>query len=341
MYDDIRICLEVEHFPIGKRRLLPDESEGPYGRVKLTSPTDHSLRVRSVRKATRLVIEGSFMAFLQGHNVVGTMNLMALVKKVVGEILKRLEIKPSHREQRRIDEGRIKLERLDVVGFVKVDDLGGPAAVLRALDVGLAGSRANRMIFARETVVYHSHSRYWSLMGYDKAAHLQAVYPETWAALDEPTQGIASNYLRLELRQFRRELVRQGWDQVRDVEVEQVKKVFVGRFKRLTEDMRRPYPRLLPASDRPSTALLMGLLASFGVDLISNLSPRRQRAVRAELRNQHGIHVRSSEPLPRQYRATAALLLDRRRLPVRHGAPRTLRQKGWLATFSKTGRHDG
>ena len=210
MYDDIRIRLEMDHFPFGKRRINADGSQGAYGRIKLMGPADHSIRIRSVKKNTQLIVEGSFIAFLQGHSVVGSMNLNAVVQEVIRRVLKHLDEHPTPREQKRIDEGRIRLERLDVVGLIDVSHLGGPGNVLKALDVGLAGSRANRMIFDRETVVYHSHSRYWSLMGYDKAVHLQSMYPHTWTGLDQCTKEIATNYLRLELRQFRRELVSSG-----------------------------------------------------------------------------------------------------------------------------------
>src|SRR4051794_25012548 len=116
MEDDIRVCVEVDHFDRELLRLLPDGTKAPYRRIKVNGPTDHCLRVRSVKNSTLLVIEGSFIAYLQGHNVVGTMELLPLVVEVVNRVLKELEIKPSPKEQKRIDEGRIKLERLDVVG---------------------------------------------------------------------------------------------------------------------------------------------------------------------------------------------------------------------------------
>ena len=55
--------------------------------------SDRSVRVRSIRNGTQLVIEGSFTGFLQGYNVV-EMDLQRLVRPVVFEVLKRMKLVP-------------------------------------------------------------------------------------------------------------------------------------------------------------------------------------------------------------------------------------------------------
>jgi hypothetical protein len=329
MNDDIRTCLELAHSPMDEQELLPDGGKRKPRRWKVMGVRGASLRVRSVRGGKYLVIEGSYNGFLQGHNVIGSMNLHELVQKVIRRVLRRLRLVPSREEKRAIKAGRIKLERLDLVGYLKVDHLGGPSAILKALDTGLAGSQENRMVFPGETLVYHSHSKHWSLMAYDKAEHLITKHPETWGALDPRIQEIARTHLRFELRQFRRELVALGWLEVRDVNVEQLKEQFAARLNQLMGDLRHPFPALpLPQGvGAPPVAYMRALLASLGYDFSASLSERAQRDERKKLKDGYGIDRRCSTDLPLPVRRTLRDLKRRPAFPIRHGAPRTLRER--------------
>jgi hypothetical protein len=287
--------------------------------------------VKSVKNGSALVMEGSFNGFLNGHTVIGSMDLMELVPKVVYKVLKMLKIKPTRDQRLMIDEGRIKIERLDVVGLLRVDHLGGSPAVLKALDVGLAGSSRNRMVFPKETVVYHSCSSYWSLMAYDKAQHLRSTQPDLWAALDPKIKDVARKYLRVELRQFGPELKARGWHQVRDVDPKEVQRNFRKRLLGLLNDLRHPYPALDPTMNEPPRALLLGLLASLGVDLISPMPQRARSRVKKQLLDHFGIDPRSDSQMPRRYRRTLDQLMKKPAFPIRHGMPRSLRKKRLLA----------
>ncbi|MBX3625030.1 MAG: hypothetical protein KF892_08475 [Rhizobacter sp.] len=331
MYDDIRIRLDIPHEPFDKVELRPDGTRVRPKRIKPWGPTDPSIRVRSVKKEQQLVIEGSFNTKINGHSVVGSMNLRQLVKRVVDQVLKQLGIVPTPEQQQAIDEGRVTLERLDVVGFLRVNHLGGVPIVLQALDVGLAGSKRNRMVFPKETVVYHSHSSNWSLMFYDKAQHLRTKYADTWKKVDPRIKDIARKYVRIELRQFGKELKRLGWNEVRDVDEKKVKELFEKHLRGLLDDIRKPYPHLAAKGAQKLTKdLLRGLLATAGVDVISGLGERAQRRVRKALKDKFGVDLRADSTLPRKYRRTLDALQDEPAFPIRHGAPRKVRKAGLL-----------
>lgn len=327
MIDDVRIAVDIEHFPFSRRTLRGNGSEGRYQRLRVSgrNGSDYGVRAMSVRDCTKIVLEGSFAGFLQGHNVVGSMDLQGLVAEVVRRVCIRLDIPVLPEEQRRIDEGHVKLERLDVVGFVNAAGMGGPARMIRLLDLGLAGSRSNRMCFSDKTLVYHSHSGYWSIAAYDKASELIARHPQLQANLDPRLLETAARYLRVELRQLRPELERRGWREVCDVSVDSLTRVFEERFGYMLSDLRRPLTEAPTLPARPSRALLLGLLKAKGVDFISTLSPRRQREVRRELQHEHGMDLRADGRLPKSY-ARSATALQSDQIRVHHGAPRTLRQ---------------
>jgi len=323
MLDDIRVCIQVKHKEFQERSLSPDGNSRPK-RLKKWGIGNQGVRVNSVKKSRFLVIEGSFNGYLNGQTIVGSLDLLTLVRRVVAKVLKQLGIMPTAKEQRRIDQGRVKLERLDLVGYLYVKHLGGPAAVLHALDVGLAGSKRNRMVFPKETIVYHACSSFWSLMAYDKAQHLRSTQPQLWKSLDPLIKDVARHYLRFELRQFRRELLAQGWAEVRDVDMAELTSLFSSRLRALLSDVRRPYPKLQIDVKKPSVGLLLGLLAALGVDLISLRHERTRRRIRQELAGL-GIDARQDSEIPRKYRRTLAALLDEPAFPIRHGAPPAIR----------------
>ena len=137
--------------------------------------------------------------------------------------------------------------------------------------------------------------------------------------------------LRVELRQFRAELKARGWEEVRDVDIEKLGRKLLKRLLSMLKDTLQPYPTLDPSVERPSRALLLGLLDSLGVDLISAMPSRARSRVRKELRDDQGIDVRSDSKMPRKYRRTLDELMDKPAFPVRHGAPRSLRKRALLA----------
>lgn len=333
MLDDIRINVRVGHKPVeGVHELRPNEPERrARARRKVHGPGERSVRVSSVRGGTGLVIEGSFSNMLQGHNVIGTMNLQALVEAVTKRVFKHLEITPTRAEAKRIKKGRVKLERLDCVGYLRVDHLGGPRNVLKALDIGLAGSRRNRMIFPGETVVYNVTGQ-WSLMAYNKAAqmHLKSNVA-AWKAMDSRIRKIARNYLRLELRMFRKELERLKWNEVRDVKIDELKVLFAARVQQMMGDLRRPLTRLSPSTGGLSKSFLLALLLAEGVDLINTMPASSRNRTWADLKRTHGIGKRDAPNLGRQYRHTVADLTRRPCFPIRHGAPRALQEAGLVA----------
>jgi hypothetical protein len=168
-------------------------------------------------------------------------------------------------------------------------------------------------------------------MAYDKARQLKKLHPKTWAALDPLVKEIAQKYLRLELRQFRRELERLGWYEVKDVTEEAMREQFSRRLDRLVGDLRRPFPPLPNSLPSPSRSLMLVLALANGQDFISGLSERSQRRVWQEVQQQHGITRRSTK-LPRKYHRLAIdHLFSGSRPPIHHGAPRRLLKAGLVA----------
>jgi hypothetical protein len=139
MIDDVRIVVPIEHHPFGDHYATKDRCYSTHRRVKLEGKNELTIRVRSVRDGTAITIEGSFAGFLQGHNVVGPYHLRSLVYNVCVKVFQERDLAPTPELLDRIRRGHVKLERIDVVGFLDCEQFGGPASVIALLDAGLGG----------------------------------------------------------------------------------------------------------------------------------------------------------------------------------------------------------
>jgi hypothetical protein len=289
MIDDIRIVVDVNHTKEQDSELLPGGEYRKPRRLKFLGKRERSVRVRSIRGGTKLVIEGSFAGYLQGHNIVGTMDLQRLVTLVVIDVLKRMNLKPTHMELKKINDGNIKLERIDVVGFIRCDELEGPSTVINQLELGLSGAPMKRFIAPGETLTCNVTSSYWSLTFYNKARQMESKFPEMWASLDSLVKDIGTRFIRIELRQLLKELQRQNIILVKDATPQWLEKTFSERLKEVFSNLNCSTPDFPINSGSVDKYELLARLYVEGKDLISTLLPTTQRRVWKNIESRFGI----------------------------------------------------
>jgi hypothetical protein len=317
MIDDIRINITLHHSPkvIGEKASAAGNVNNP--RAKLLGQNGRSVRVRSVKAGTQLVIEGSFAAFLQGHNVVSTLDLQTPVLEVVRRVLAEFALEPTAEERARIAAGDIKLERLDFVALVPCSRDWSAARLMNYLDRCLAGSRLRREVYPNETLILPR--KRWSLSFYSKDTELKARHPEEWHALDPRLRRIAKRYLRVEMRMLRGDLVRQDMGRVCDVQIDALRETFRKRLARVLEELQvsdASQPLRLPGG-KLTKAHLVALLQSRGVDVLGQLNRNTANGLRKQIQ-----HIMSSSVARRSEATTALRLLQP---PYRHGAPSAIR----------------
>lgn len=328
MADNITVAIRIKTKKFKPKKIMLDGTTVPLtraARVRVRDPSGGDLHVRRTKSGKKLIIEGSFIRFLQGHNVICPMDVQAIVKEVTKRVLKAMDIEPTREEQSRIDKGEVKLDRLDVVGWVKIHDFSGSIGhVIAALDFGLAGSFTNRLIVATQTLVWNAFSKYWTLMLYNKERQMESVYPDQWGNLPNEVKEICRRHIRVELRILRKGLRELDWNEVRDVTEEKMRAEFELRYAAFLADIRTPLPPL-PVSDHKVTKpLLIALLKALGVDMTKGLK-RRARARYEKLMEQElGVLRRHHAGLPEPYNRQIA---DLKKVPVRFGIPKRLRKK--------------
>lgn len=323
MFDDVRFVVDVKHKACEEFEAQPQGENRKSKRLKFLGRRDRSIRIKSIKNGTQLIFEGSLAGYVQGHNVIGTTDLTALVAKVALKILKLMKIKPSKDEVAKIIAGEIKLERADFVGYMNCTKFGGPSAVINALDTGLAGSRTKRFIAPNETLVYHVKSSYWSIMFYDKARQTKKFYPDTWKSIGSELRSFATNYVRIELRNFRKELLRQNIHTVKDVSASVMKEMFNARLQQLFADLNVDGINFPVISSRPKINELLARLYFCGVDYISRYPTETQQRIWKDI--ERNFHMKKNRIVP-VLPATCKSLAEFKTVKHHHGIPKKLRK---------------
>jgi hypothetical protein len=330
MYDDIRVVVAVKHEQTESTDIDKKGRKSKPRRIKFLGENERSVRVRSIRNGAQLVVEGSFLGFLQGHNCAGSMDIKSIVREVVLNILKRMNIKPTTLEILKINRGDIKLERLDIVGFMRCNDMGGPSAIINALEAGLIGSRVKRFIAPNETLVYHMTSSYWSLMFYNKERQMRKAYPDTWKNLDSQIKDFTKHYIRIELRQFRKELEQHGITSVKDVSLRFMLDIFSKRLKQVFDDLNDSNIHFPVSEGALNKYELLARLYVAGTDFISTQPESTQRRTWKAIKERFGVRRDQIKSLPRSQQKR---LNDFKQIGWHHGAPRKLVEAGLVHRF--------
>jgi hypothetical protein len=332
MIDDIRIAVDIKNDVRNEVEIQCSQKNRKPKRLKFLGKRDRSIRVRSIRKGTQLVFEGSFAGYLQGHNIVGTMNLTPLVEAVVLKILRRMKIKPSPDEFAKIKTGDIKLERLDVVGYKRCSSMGGPSTVVNCLDAGLVGSKEIRFVAPNETLVYHMRSSYWSLMVYNKALQMKKFYPEAWKKFDPALRLFAQKYARIELRQHRKELLQHKITKVKDATEEKIKAMFSARLEQMIDDLNVTDIHFPVVGKKPDTNEMLARLYASGIDFISRYSTGTQSRIWTDIERRFGMKKGRMNPLPPPAFKTLSEFKD---VQCQHGIPKKLQDLKGLFNFDR------
>ena len=143
-------------------------------KASLKAPTGkQSLRVRHVKKAKRLSIEGSNAINKQGQNVVSSGDVTMLAYEMCRDVHHKLNLQLPVRVGYELAHGRlVKVTRIDVVLLLKVQDGLTKATLINAL--AMAGIRAgiNSSLYVNESVYFDQNSQVEGTKIYDKTAEL-------------------------------------------------------------------------------------------------------------------------------------------------------------------------
>jgi II/X family phage/plasmid replication protein len=220
MLDWISAKLQIVHSPLKTGHLLMIDENGEVdweNPVRQTVEGSYSAKfqVKSMGsdgegRATHLYISGNPSKWLQGHNVVGSDDMLSLVYDTAKELFESLGLIPSDFELINIHRGYYEVSRIDINYMFDLPCRADVDIWLKAAEFN-SKTRHGRPAMKGGTVYWGKTSRRWSIKAYSKHAELQVKNRGLPAHLDKSgLEKWSENKLRIEVVLRQLELTRDG-----------------------------------------------------------------------------------------------------------------------------------
>jgi len=216
LIDWVNAILPLAHRPFPAGAVFKVDPEGAVEwstpcRVSVPGSFEKTVTVRSGGSlgnglAEHLIFSGNPSKFLQGHNIFGSDDLVALMADTYGAICRTLGLHPGPEDQTAIRAGEYRVTRVDINHMFELNSRADVLAWLRAAEYK-SKTRHGRPFSKGSTLKFGKGSKRWELVAYCKAEEVQAPkhrLPD--ALLNTPLLPWVDNKLRIELRLKSKEL---------------------------------------------------------------------------------------------------------------------------------------
>ena len=293
------VLFPVVHKPLNGGQVISTTPDGEVEwcapkRIKATGSFEKNISVKSVGGdgtglATHLWVNGNPSKFLQGHNVFGSDDIVALMSHLFSVIAPQLNLKPTEEELYKINTGDYELTMVDINYSYELPCKSDVLAFIRALEFK-AKTRHGRPSTKGGTLYFGKSSKRWALKFYCKAEEIKTAR----GRLPESLSGIgiedwAENKLRIELRLLSKQLKELNIIKVKDLLIDKVRNIFDEYLRKvdmseqiaLTDENMMDMPNKLKSTYR---------LWLEGHDLRDMMSKATYNRHRLELKN-YGINI--------------------------------------------------
>lgn len=198
-FDTIKARFYIRHNPLGE--VIPYKDS--QGRTKLELPNkleNTTLSVRSSKKGECLTIEGAYVKWWTGQNIIGTTNLIPLALKTFIAVCKAYELSPTAEEIEAVKSGDFELIRLDYAVHCDAGSENKAEFLQRQIKKCWAFSRPNYAQFRDiETLYVGKGSRRRTFKSYMKGRDVKAKGGLEGVAFGRELEGLSRRLIRLEL----------------------------------------------------------------------------------------------------------------------------------------------
>lgn len=236
MIDWVTCELPLVHTPLNGGLVCKIDPEGDTEwvtrcRIQVQGSHESSIQVRSVGgdgagEATGLHFSGNPAKFLQGHNVFGSDDLVALMYDTFLVICRALGLAPSLGEVRAVRQGCYPLSMVDINYSYELPTRADVLSWIRAAEFK-SKTRHGRPQLKGGTLYWGKTSQRWALKVYSKGEEIEAPRHRLPEQLEStPIKQWADNKLRLELRLKKKQLTEHEITQASHMSAATVKSLF-------------------------------------------------------------------------------------------------------------------
>lgn len=299
MIDWATVIIPIDHEPIHEGQVISFDRDGVeewsmHKRVLVEGTFSKKISIKSVGgdgkgNATHLYISGNPSKFLQGHNIFGSDDLIALVLDVFKVVTEKYQLNPTDIEWQRVKNGDYQINNVDINYMLSLGKRENVLSFIRALEFK-SKTRHGRPTTKGGTLYFGKNSQRWSIKCYCKAEEIETKQGE----LPPELRGLGleewvQDKLRVELRLAKKELTKIGIEKAKDLTIKNVRMLFKKYVERIemSEQMRLPANVIDQLPNRLRTTYT---LWSEGHDLRNLMSEATFRRHRKELKV-HGINI--------------------------------------------------
>lgn len=204
LFDNIKARFYINHTPM--EEVLPYENKdgnktsraarsvfNPYGNYKL--------KVRSSIKGDFITIDGSYIKWLTGQNVIGLEELIFLCYLTFKEVCKRLNLKPTKKELEDVKAGKFKLIKLDYTTHCDAKSIDKAICLQQEIKKVWSTSRRNYAHYKDYQTLYTNKCKYtrWMFKSYLKGLEVNAKGKLDGVLFGEQIKAVSNRLVRLEL----------------------------------------------------------------------------------------------------------------------------------------------
>jgi II/X family phage/plasmid replication protein len=293
------VLFPIIHHPINSGEVFSVDPDGEVEwrspkRVQATGSFDKKISIKSVGgtgdgRTTHLWVNGNPSKFLQGHNVFGSDDIIALMSDLFDVIAPQFNLTPTIEELHCIKTGDYELKTVDINYSYGLPTRADVLAFIRALTFK-AKTRHGKSSTKGGTLYFGKNSQRWAIKFYCKAEEIKTAAGRI--PHDLQNVGIekwVDNKLRIELRLLSKELVKLGIVNVKDLMINKVKSLFsayVGRID-MSEQIALTDDAMMNMANKLRSTYTLWIE---GHDLRSMMSKATYNRHRLELK-EHGINI--------------------------------------------------
>lgn len=344
MLDLVSITFDIKHEPFGSIRTKENES----GEVKANrfSKTIYINKapvfVTSLDDGSRINIRCCPLKVRQGHNVFGTNSLKKIWHRLIVEVLRELDIRPSVRQFRKLLRGEFYVDEIHITHRYRVENYPMVGKVIghvkRYASESLFSASLTRGIGVRLT----SPSRRATWLIYDKHRefcdkrtkehkYLEATAEKLSGKASKLLEALSEKSIRVELRLDKEYLRRHQLDRGKNWTSKKAIEVYQAEFAalRLAEMPAMPELTKLYAEIEDLRLRAVIILWAHGEDLTAHYSPTTVRKYRKAAKGCLGIDLLKDQPVLEESSIKMTTVFDKPNLLI--GFPRWVSKYPTLA----------
>lgn len=236
MIDWINAKLPLIHMPLNGGSVTKVDPDGVVvwtteSRILVEGSYASNVAVRSgggdgIGRATYLEFSGNPSKFLQGHNVWGSDDVIALMFATYCNLLHSLNLVPTMQDLQAVKTGNYPISMVDINRMFNLPTRSDVLAWIRAAEFS-SKSRHGRPLTKGGTIYWGKNSKRWAVKAYSKAEELEVKKRQLPLELSQfPILDWANNKLRIELRLLSNELKDLNINYAKDLSIETVRLLF-------------------------------------------------------------------------------------------------------------------